>query len=102
MDRLSIVDLFSQLPDPRVERTRRHKLVDILMIVLLGTIWGCKGWDEMYDEADAAEDELRQLLELPHGIPSPDTLRRVMSALAPPAFRDAFVASIRGQSTSLV
>jgi predicted transposase YbfD/YdcC len=92
MARPSMVVLFEQLPDPRVERTWRHKLVDILMIVLIGTIWGCKGWDEMYEEAEAAEDELRQFLELPHGIPSADTLRRVMSALSPARFRDVFIA----------
>jgi predicted transposase YbfD/YdcC len=92
MVRPSIVVFFEQLPDPRVERTRRHKLVDILVIVLVGTIWGCKGWDEIHEEAEAAEDELRQFLELPHGIPSADTLRRVMSALAPARFREVFIA----------
>jgi predicted transposase YbfD/YdcC len=88
----SIEVFFEQLRDPRVERTRRHKLVDIVMIVLIGTIWGCKGWDEMHEEAEAAEDELRRFLELPHGIPSADTLRRVMSALAPGRFREVFIA----------
>jgi predicted transposase YbfD/YdcC len=86
---------FDALPDPRVQRTRRHKLSDILLIVLIGAICDCRGWDEMHEFIEDGPVELRSLLELPHGVPCADTIRRVISALDPVAFRDAFMAWAR-------
>lgn len=88
----SLESFFEELPDPRVERTRRHKLVDILVITLLATICGCEGWDAIQTLGDGGEEQLASILELPHGIPSADTFRRVMSALDVAAFRKAFIA----------
>ena len=82
---------FDALPDPRVQRTRRHKLSDIVLIVLVGAICECRGWDDMRDSVEEGPPELRALFELPHGVPCADTLRRVMGALSPTAFRDAFI-----------
>jgi hypothetical protein len=45
-----IVFFFDQVPEPRVERTRRHKLVDILVIALVSTICGCEGWDAIAEQ----------------------------------------------------
>jgi len=85
-------ELLGELPEPRVQRTRRHRLTDILLLVLMGTILGCKGWDGIVLWAEEWEPELRTILELPSGIPSADTLRRVMSALDPKEFGAVFVA----------
>lgn len=93
--------IFSTLSDPRVERTRRHKLVDIVTLVLLGVLGGCKAWDELHDYAADWEDELRTILELPNGIPSADTLRRVLGALDREAFRNAFIVWARRLCTKL-
>lgn len=71
------------ITDPRVERTRRHKFIDVLVIALIGVMTGHRGWDEIHLYAVHHEASLGQLLELPHGIPSADTLRRVMSKLDP-------------------
>lgn len=86
---------FDALPDPRVQRTRRHKLSDILLMVLVGAIRDCRGWDEMRDSVEDGPPELRALFELPHGVPCADTLRRVIGALDPVAFRNAFIAWAR-------
>lgn len=86
---------FDALPDPRVQRTRRHKLSDILLIVLVGAICDCRGWDEMQAFIEHGPPELRALFELPHGVPCADTIRRVIGALNPIAFRDAFLAWAR-------
>jgi predicted transposase YbfD/YdcC len=91
----SLESFFEELPDPRVERTRRHKLVDILVITLLATICGCEGWDAIQALGDGGEEQLGSILELPHGIPSADTFRRVMSALDVAAFRRAFIAWVQ-------
>ena len=92
MARATWLTYFDDLPDPRVARTRRHKLGDILLIVLVGAICECRGWDDMHDLVAEGSDELRLLFELPHGVPSADTLRRVLGALDPSAFRAGFVA----------
>ena len=51
--------------DPRIDRTKLHLLSDILMIVMITTLCGCKGWDEMAEFAEAGEEQLRSILELP-------------------------------------
>ena len=83
---------FAQLPDPRVERTKRHPLLSIITIALCAVIAGADSWDSI-----AAFGELRarwfaSFLEIPHGIPSHDTFNRVFAALDPDAFRAAFAA----------
>jgi len=91
-ERQSVAIFFDEIPDPRVERTRRHKLSDILLIVLIGTICECKGWDALHQFTEDSDEYLESILELPHGVPSADTIRRVMSALDPVRFRNAFIA----------
>ena len=39
-----LVEHFSELEDPRIERTKRHKLIDIVTITLLGVICGAESW----------------------------------------------------------
>lgn len=77
---------FSVLPDPRVERTKKHLLIDILFIAVCTIIGGGEGFTEMEDLGQAREKWLRKFLDLPHGIPSHDTFRRVFSLLDPQAF----------------
>ena len=83
MSRPDLRALFDAIVDPRVQRTRRHRLTDVLTLVLIGVVCGCNGWDEMEGMGYDWEDELREVLALPGGIPSADTLRRVMAAVDP-------------------
>jgi hypothetical protein len=80
------------VPDPRVARTRRHKFTDILLLAIVGAICECHGWDDMHDWVAEGPAELRALFELPHGVPSADTMGRVLGALDPRAFEQAFIA----------
>lgn len=89
MARTDLRTLFDEIPDPRVQRTRRHRLTDVLVLVLLGTVVGCPGWDAIERFAHERERELREVLALPGGIPSADTLRRVMGAVAPTSLAHA-------------
>lgn len=68
-----------------MQRTRRHRLTDVLLLVLLGTVVGCRGWDEIVFFSKERETHLREFMDLPGGIPSADTLRRVMGAVDPKA-----------------
>lgn len=73
-----------EIEDPRREGyNQQHKLVDIFVIVLLGLISGSDDWLGIEDYGVAKEKWLRTFLELPNGIPSDDTYRRVFERIAP-------------------
>jgi predicted transposase YbfD/YdcC len=90
----SIVRHFESLPDPRHPRNRRHLLVDVITIAVCGVIVGCTGPTHIEQWAKVRADWLKQLLELPNGIPSRDCIRRVLSLLKPEAFQHCFQAWI--------
>jgi predicted transposase YbfD/YdcC len=85
---------FGAVPDPRIDRTKRHLLLDILVIALCAVLSGAEGWEDMEAFGRAKEPWLRERLglALPNGVPSPDTFRRVFARLDPVAFGAAFLA----------
>jgi predicted transposase YbfD/YdcC len=85
------MDNFDELPDPRMDRRKRHSLLDILFISICAVICGATSFVDMYDFGCAKEDWLRDHLNLENGIPSHDTFRRVLSLLDPEAFRACFM-----------
>ena len=97
----SISIYFADLPDPRVERTRLHNLLDILTIALLGIVCGAEGWDQMEEFGDGKLDWLRTFLPLANGIPCADTFRRVFGALDPKEFHACFQKWVQSLSQSL-
>lgn len=90
MDSKSIVDHFSDLPDPR-EDNRRHLLLDIIVVVICASICGAEKWEDIEAFGKSKESWLRRFLRLPHGIPSHDTIARVFSRLDPKALNTRFV-----------
>ena len=94
MSSKNILDHFSELGDPR-EDNKRHKLIDIITIVLCASICGAEKWDDIETFGRAKESWFRRYLELPHGIPSHDTLARVFSLLDPEQFNRCFLSWIR-------
>jgi predicted transposase YbfD/YdcC len=84
---LSIARYFADLPDPRVDRTKKHALLDILVIALCATIAGADSWEEVERFGEAKETWLRRFLVLPNGIPSHDTFYRLFARLDPRKFR---------------
>jgi predicted transposase YbfD/YdcC len=85
-----IQEHFAMLDDPRVDRTKRHELMDIVVIALIAVIRGADGWDSIVDFAEINEAWLRTFLTLPNGIPCADTFRRVFQALDPQQFGRCF------------
>ena len=90
MKRLRVQDHFASLQDPRVERTKRHALMDIVLIAILAVIGGADGWEDIEDFADARHEWLATFLGLRNGIPSADTFRRVFEALDAQHFQRGF------------
>ncbi|HET6382560.1 MAG TPA: ISAs1 family transposase [Armatimonadota bacterium] len=88
---LSLAHHFSSIPDPRMERTRRHKLDEILVIAICAMLCGAESFVEMEEFGHCKEEWLRQRLELPGGIPSHDTFNRVFGLLDPEEFGKCFM-----------
>lgn len=86
-----IMELFEEIPDPRRPGGNiQHKLVDLLVIILLGVICGCETWIEIEDYAHAKYEWLKTILELPGGVPSNDTYRRLMTRMLPQRLEEAY------------
>ncbi|WP_165773399.1 transposase family protein [Zooshikella ganghwensis] len=66
----TIADHFSHLDDPRVERHRRHTLVDIITITICAALCGADDWVAIERFGKAKEAWFQGFLELPNGIPS--------------------------------
>lgn len=71
------------IEDTRQQTKVRHTLKDILVIVLFATLANADDWVEMALFAENCQDYLRKYIELKNGIPSHDTIRRVMGMISP-------------------
>jgi hypothetical protein len=71
----------SELSDPRVVGRRDHLLFDIIAMAVPATFCGADEWSEIEQFAKAREAWLRTFLQLPGGIPTDDTFRRVFARL---------------------
>jgi predicted transposase YbfD/YdcC len=88
----SIVEHFRTLEDPRIERTKKHNLLDILVIALCTLLSGGEGFQDMELFGKSKRAWLQTFLALPHGIPSHDTFGRVFARLNPQRFQECFLA----------
>jgi predicted transposase YbfD/YdcC len=86
----SLHDCLALIQDHRSTRTLLHKLSDILTIAVLSVIAGGNGWEDMELYGLSKYDWLSTFLELPNGIPSPDTFRRVFEKIRPNEFERCF------------
>jgi predicted transposase YbfD/YdcC len=90
--KLSLIEHFKNLPDPRVDRTKDHELIDVLTIAICTLLCAGESFNDMEDFGQAKEDWFKTFLTLRHGIPSHDTFNRVFAALDPVAFGECFMA----------
>jgi predicted transposase YbfD/YdcC len=84
------LDVFGEVPDPR-DFTVRHELPEILFVALAAVLCGATHCTEMALFAKTRLELLRQFIPLKNGAPSHDTFTRVLAALDPPAFNQAFM-----------
>lgn len=82
---------FGDLQDPRIERTKRHELLDIVVIAICGVICGADSWVDIELFGKSKQDWLKRFLNLANGIPSHDTFGRVFSRLDPETFQSCFM-----------
>ena len=85
-----LLEWMEYIEDVRQTRKVRHKLKDILVIVLFATLANADDWVEMEMFALTYEDYLKQYIELKNGVPSHDTINRVMGMLSPEVLQQLY------------
>ena len=94
-DSKGLLDHLRVIPDPRLERKCKHKLIDTIAIAISAILCGADDWNGIESFGEAKKAWFETFLELPYGIPSHDTFRRVFSMLSPKAFQDCFTHWVR-------
>jgi predicted transposase YbfD/YdcC len=94
----SIAEHFNDIEDIRIERGKKHKLIDIITISICAVVCGADGWIDIEMYGIARKKWLGKFLELPNGIPSHDTFARVFSQINPEEFNKSFLNWVKGIS----
>lgn len=79
----NFITITKRLDDKRAQYKIKHNLSDIVIITLLGILANANTWQEIYCFAVSHEKWLKTFLELPSGIPSHDTIQRVIAIINP-------------------
>lgn len=87
----NICDAFKNLNDPRVDRTKHHKMIDIITIAVCAVVSGADHFTEIENFGKAKFKWLKTFLELPYGIPSHDTFGNFFAKLDPEQFCNCFI-----------
>ncbi len=90
----SIKNHFSNIADPR-DLNKRHKLIDIITIAICAVVCGANSWEHIEVFGHSKLDWFKDLLELPHGIPSHDTFGRVFAQIDPDQFQQSFMSWVQ-------
>lgn len=85
---------FGTIPEPRIKRCRQHELIDILFLSICAILCGADGWEEIEDFGHARLTWLRRFFLFENGIPTHDTIARVLSRLEPDALQSSFISWI--------
>ncbi len=95
MNLSKFVTIFSILEDPRSTKSRLHNLSDVLTIILCASMAGIEGWENIELWAKEHETWLKEFLSLENGIPSHDTMERVLEAISPKHFQNCLMKLVK-------
>ena len=90
-----MLDYFKEMEDYREAWKIKHKLIDIVVIIICAVVSGAENIAEIGLYAKCREEWLHRILELPHGIPSTDTFERFIRHMDPKEFKKSFLHWIR-------
>jgi predicted transposase YbfD/YdcC len=86
----NFLEHFVSLEDPRVERHRRHALLDIVLLTVCAVVSGAEGWEAIEEFGREKLDWLRKFAPFANGVPSHDCIANVVSRLTPKGFGECF------------
>jgi predicted transposase YbfD/YdcC len=81
---------FNAITDPRIERCKKHQLMDILLLAISAVLSGAEGWEDIEDFGHLKLDWLKKYGDFSAGIPRHDTIARVICRLKPDEIENAF------------
>jgi hypothetical protein len=92
---------FSELFDPRITRKKLYPLIEILFVVLCGSICGAASWRDFVLFGKEKMELLKEYYPFTNGIASKDTFARVFAVLDPEAFKSCFVSWVKSLQSVL-
>ena len=87
----TLAAVMGTIEDPRDNRGKLHRLIDILILAVIGLLWGHTDFTNMCVELRYREEILTEVLGLPNGIPSHDTFSAIFSIINPGEFLECFI-----------
>jgi len=90
----TFLEHFNSISDPRIERCKKHNLLDILLLAISAVLSGAEGWEDIEDFGHLKLDWLRKYRPFNAGIPKHDTIARVICRLKPEEIESSFQAWI--------
>ena len=91
----SLLEHFRDLEDPRVDYLVEHHLLDIIGLTICAVLCGADTWVDIELYGKAKEVWLKTFLALPNGVPSHDTIARLLAALNPERLQNCFLSWVR-------
>lgn len=85
------IDHFSLIEGPRKDINVKHDFIGILFLSVIAVVSGAEGWQDIEDFGHDKLDWLRQHRHFKQGIPVDDTIARVIRAISPKQFNQAFI-----------
>lgn len=89
---MSLIEHFATLKDPRIERKKLHRLVDMMVLSICAITCGAEGWQDIADFGHEKLEWLRRFIPLKNGVPSHDCIAYVFARISPEDFRSCFMA----------
>ena len=86
----SLIEHFAKLEDPRVDRNKKHELIDVIVLCVCAVVSGANGWSDIEEFGRAKLEWLRRYVPLANGVPVDDTIARIVSALSVSGFQECF------------
>jgi len=86
-----MLEHFSTLKDPRIERKKLHQLTDIIFLAISAVLSGADGWEAIAEFGQNKLDWLRRFVPLANGVPSHDCIAYVISRLPAKEFQSCFI-----------
>ena len=86
----SLIEHFAKLEDPRVDRNKKHELIDVIVLCVCAVVSGANGWSDIEEFGHAKLEWLRRYVPLTNGVPVDDTIARIVSALSVSGFQECF------------